>query len=69
MLFRSGTVTIYLGQSAVTAVTGLALPAGAQVTFNGWSYAQGAAGGNVYAITASGTSSAIAGLATVAAND
>lgn len=66
---NTGSTTIYLGQSAVTAVTGLALPAGAQVTFNGWSHAQGDATGNVYAITASGTSSAIAGLATVASND
>lgn len=68
-IINTGTVTIYLGQSTVTAATGLPLPAGAQITYNGYSHAQGDTAGNVYAITASGTSSTIAGLATVDAND
>lgn len=67
-LINTGTVTVYLGQSAVTAVTGLQLAAGQQVTYNHESFAQGTAANAIYAITSSGTTSVLAGLATVAAN-
>ncbi len=63
-IVNTGSVTFFVGQSAVTAVTGIAVPAGGQLTIEGYAFAQGAAGGNVYAITASGTSSAIVGLET-----
>lgn len=64
-IVNTGSVTFYVGQSGVTSSTGLPVTAGTQVTIDGYSYAQGASGGNVYAITASGTSSALAGLSTV----
>lgn len=68
-LINTGASTVYLGQSAVTAVTGLPLQPGAQITYNGYSFAQGASGGNIYAICASGGASTIvAGLATVNSN-
>lgn len=64
-IVNTGSTTFYVGQSAVTAVTGIAVPAGGQLTIEGYSHAQADTAGDVYAITASGTSSAIAGLATV----
>jgi hypothetical protein len=65
---NQGSQTVFVGGSTVTAATGLPVPAGAQVTFNGWAFAQGAAGGNVYAIVSSGTAQVTCGLATVNAN-
>lgn len=62
---NTGTVTFFLGQSAVTAVTGLRVPPGAQVVIVGFGSTQGSANFNLYAITASGTSSAMVGPATV----
>lgn len=65
----SATVTVYLGQSAVTAVTGLPLGPGQQITYNGFSTATGSGGTALYAITASGTASVVAGLATLNVNE
>jgi hypothetical protein len=67
-IVNTGSVTVYLGISAVTASTGLPLQPGAQITYNGYSFAQGASGGNIYAITSSGTAVVVAGLATVNSN-
>lgn len=65
---NTGTVTIYLGStSSVTSSNGLALQAGAQLTYNGYAWAQGASGGNIYAYAASATT-VLAGLATVNSN-
>ena len=61
----SATVTVYLGQSTVTSSTGLPLGPGQQVTFEGSSTPAGASGTAIYAITASGTASVVAGLATL----
>lgn len=68
-VMNTGSVNVYLGQSGVTSSTGLLLAPGQQVTYNNsWSYVRGSATGNVYAITASGTCTVVAGLATVNAN-
>lgn len=61
----SSTVTVYLGQSGVTSSTGLPLPPGDQITYEGFSTATGSGGTALYAITASGTAVVVAGLATV----
>ena len=61
---NTGSVTVYLGQSGVTSSTGLPLLAGQQVTYNGFSTVTGASGTALYAITASGTSTVVAGIAT-----
>lgn len=68
-ILNTGTTSVYLGQSTVTSSTGLLLQAGTQVTYNGYSHAKSDTTGDVYAITASGTSTTLAGLATVASND
>lgn len=62
---NAGSVDCFLGQSGVTSSTGLRLPAGAQVTFHNWSYPKNTAAANIYAITASGTTTVLSGLATV----
>lgn len=68
-IVNTGLVAMFLGSfTAVTAVTGLRLDPGDQITFNGYSHAQGDTTGNIFAITASGTTSALTGLATVNAN-
>lgn len=67
-IVNTGATTIFLGQSGVTATTGLRLAAGAQVTINGYTGLQSSTTGDIYAITSSGTSSTLAGLATVDAN-
>lgn len=61
----SATTTVYLGQSAVTAVTGLPLGPGVQITYEGFSTVTGGSGTALYAITASGTAQVVTGLATV----
>jgi|SRR5579859_3497419 len=62
---NTGSVTMFVGQSAVTAVTGLRVPAGGSVTLTGFAATQAVTTGNVYGITASGTTSALVGPATV----
>lgn len=64
-----GSVTVFLGQSGVTATTGLPLLAGQQITYNGFSTAVGASGTALYAITASGSSTVVAGIATININE
>jgi hypothetical protein len=64
-VINTGNVTIFVGQSGVTASTGLRVPAGAQVTIAGFGAKQNSTNYDIYAITASGTSSTIAGPATV----
>lgn len=64
-VMNAGAVDCFLGQSGVTSSTGLRLPAGAQVTFHNWSYPKNTAAANIYAITASGTTTVVTGLATV----
>ena len=59
-ILNQGTATIFLGQSSVTAVTGLILPAGQQATV------QGTAATLIYGITAAGSAVTAAGLATTA---
>lgn len=61
----STSTAIFLGQSAVTAVTGLRLDPGDQITYQGYSRVKGDTVGDIYAITASGTAVAVTGLATV----
>lgn len=66
---NTGSVSVYLGTSSVTSSTGLLLAAGQQITFNRQSFAVNTSANNIYAITASGTSTVVTGLATVASND
>lgn len=66
---NTGSVTVYLGQSGVTSSTGLPLLPGQQITYNGFSTAVGASGTKLYAITASGTSTVVVGLATININE
>lgn len=68
-VINTGSVDCFLGQSGVTSSTGLRLPAGAQVTFHNWSYPKNTSAANIYAITASGTTLVVSGLATVDATD
>ena len=68
-LINTGSVTIFVGSfTGVTAITGLRVPAGAQVTINGFGAKQSSTNGDLYAITASGTSSVLVAPATVDAN-
>jgi hypothetical protein len=67
-LMNTGAVTFFVGQSGVTSSTGLRVPPGAQVTINAFGALQSSTNYDIYAITASGTSSALAGPATVDAN-
>lgn len=68
-LVNAGTVDCFVGQSGVTATTGLRLPAGAQLTFHNWSYPKNTAAANISAITSSGTTTVLSALATVDATD
>jgi hypothetical protein len=63
-LVNTGSVTCFVGIASVT-VTGLRLAPGQQLTIYGYSYVKGDTNGDVYAITASGTTTIQAGLATV----
>ena len=65
---NTGTVTMFIGQSGVTSSTGLRVPAGAQVTINNFGALQSSTNFDIYGITASGTTSALCGPATVDAN-
>ena len=68
-VINTGTVTFFVGQSGVTATTGLRVPPGAQVTINGFGAVQSSTNYDIYAITASGTSSALAGPVTLSVNE
>ena len=70
-IINTGTVTCYLGSSSVTSSTGLPLAPGQQATIQGTVTAAtaGVLGWNIYAITASGTTTTQASLATVAVVD
>lgn len=64
-LVNTGATTCFIGIAAVT-VTGLRLAAGQQITIYGYNYTAGSGtAGDVYAITASGTTTIEAGLSTV----
>jgi len=67
-IINTGSVTVYLGTSSVTAATGLALPSGAQLTYNGYVATTGTTTNDIYGITSSGTTTTEAALATVNAN-
>jgi hypothetical protein len=65
-VINTGATTIFIGSfTGVTAITGLRVPPGAQVTVNGLNAVQSSTNGNIYAITASGTSTSLSGPATV----
>ena len=65
-IVNTGSVTCYLGGSAVAATTGgLILKPGGQCTLANQSALQSSTTGDIYAITASGTTTTLAGLATV----
>lgn len=67
-IVNTGSVTCFVGTSAVTAATGTPLRSGEQLTIRGSNHVQaesGATSWNLYAITSSGTTSVEAGLATV----
>lgn len=66
-IVNTGSNTVWLGGSTVTAATGLALPAGAQITYNGYVATAGDSAGSIYGISTGGTTVS-AGLATVNAN-
>lgn len=66
---NTGTTTIFVGQSGVTATTGLRVPGGAQVTINGFGALQSSTNFDIYAITSSGTSSTLAGPVTLSVNE
>jgi hypothetical protein len=63
-LVNTGSTTCFIGIAAVT-VTGLRLAPGQQITIYGYDYVKGNTAGDVYAITASGTTTIEAGLSTV----
>jgi hypothetical protein len=64
-IMNVGSVTAFIGIASVT-TTGLRLAPGQQVTYNdAYSYVKGDTTGDVYAITASGTTIIETGLATV----
>ena len=62
-VINTGTTTCFVGIAAVT-VTGLRLAPGQQIVINGYNYVKGDTTGDVYAITASGTTTVETGLAT-----
>jgi hypothetical protein len=61
-----GSVTAYLGQSGVTATTGITLKPGQQITIQGYTAVTGTTTNNVFAITSSGSTVLLAGLASLA---
>lgn len=63
-LVNTGSTTCFIGIAAVT-TTGLRLAAGQQLTIYGYSYTKGDTNGDIYAITASGSTTIQAGLSTV----
>jgi hypothetical protein len=67
MICNVGSVTAFIGIASVT-TTGLRLAPGQQITIDGYSYVKGNTLGDVYAITASGTTTIETGLGTVNSN-
>lgn len=65
ILVNAGTVTVYIGQSTVTATTGTPLAPGGQLTLQGYSATAGNATNTIYGITASGTANVLADLASI----
>lgn len=64
-LVNTGTVTVFVGSfTGVTATTGVRVPAGASLTLSSFGAVQGSTNFDLYAITASGTSSVLVGPAT-----
>lgn len=66
-VINTGSTTIFVGSSAVSATTGLRCPAGAQITITGFGAKQSSTNFDIYAITSSGTSTTLAGPVTVEA--
>lgn len=66
-VINTGTNVLWVGGSSVTSAA-LALPAGGQVTVQGWTATSNTTTNDIYAIAASGAapSSTVAGLATLA---
>lgn len=62
---NTGATTIFVGSASVSATTGLRCPAGAQITITGFGALQSSTNYDIYAITASGTSTTLSGPATV----
>ena len=67
-IINTGSTACHVGIAAVT-TTGLTLNPGEQLTIEGYSHLKGDTTGDLYAITASGTTTVEVGLATVTAVD
>lgn len=65
IVLNTGSVTMFIGQSGVTATTGLRLPPGASWTSQNLGALQSSTNYDIYAITSSGTTTALAGPATL----
>ena len=66
LVTNTGTVSCYVGSgTTVTTSTGVLLKAGATLLLTGQSATQGVAAGNLFAITSSGTTTTLSGLASV----
>lgn len=65
---NAGTVTMFIGGSGVTTSTGLRLPPGASWSSNGLGALQNSTNFDFYGITASGSTVAVAGPATLDSN-
>lgn len=67
-VINTGANVLWVGASAVTTVTGMYLPPGAQMTIQGWAGTSNTTTRDIYAIATSGaaTSSTAAGLASLA---
>lgn len=68
-VINTGSVTMFVGQSGVTATTGLRVPPGASWSSNGLGALQSSTNYDVYAITSSGTTSALAGPLSLTVNE
>jgi hypothetical protein len=66
-IINQGTASVVLGSGSVTATTGLPLPAGAQLTIQGWTATSNNKNNDIYGICSNGTAvTTVAGLATLA---
>jgi hypothetical protein len=68
VVINAGATTMFIGQSGVTSSTGLRVPPGGQWSSNAFGAIQSSTNYDIYAITASGTTTAIAGPATLDSN-
>jgi len=70
-VINTGKNTMFIGQSSVTASTGLRVPSGAQVTINGFGALQSSTNFDIYAIAASSSTltTSLAGPATLSVNE